>query len=96
MLVFPLREDHFWLTGVRFRDFHDKIARTVPENLQLLFGQLELRDAALQADLQPREYPNDRHVYTLEAWEVNCDFAVEHVFVIGAFLHEMSSDRQAI
>jgi len=44
---------------------------------QLAFGNGELRDAALEADLELWKHPHDGLVQTLESGEMNGDFSVE-------------------
>src|SRR5207248_5620272 len=50
---------------------------------QFAFGNLESREAALQADFNLRERPDNGHVQTLEAREMHSNFATECACVGG-------------
>src|SRR5215470_11373266 len=50
---------------------------------QFAFGNLELRETALQADCEFGKYPHDWHFQSLESEKMKSDFRTEDALLIG-------------
>ena len=55
----------------------------MPKDPQFAFGNRELREAALQADLELWEHPHNGLVQTFESGKMNSDFPIKEALVVG-------------
>src|SRR5580765_3020050 len=75
-----------WATRVTSRPKNHRTphGRTLLKDLQLPFGNGELRVAALQTDHKLRKNPDDGFFQPFASGKMDGNFAIEHVLLFGA------------